>query len=62
MSASQKLTAETAAAKAAAGVRPANTFNSVGTFNAAEGVQQTPLPAKKPLPPALAKALGQSSQ
>ncbi|WP_441268292.1 hypothetical protein AB7G19_26195 [Bradyrhizobium sp. 215_C5_N1_1] len=32
----------------------------VADFNGAAGVKQTPLPAKKPLPADLARALGQT--
>ena len=47
-------TIESAAKKLTANMQP------VADFNAAANVKQPEPPAKKPLPPALAKAFGQS--
>jgi len=50
----KSLTAETAAKHVTESMQP------VQDFNAAANVKQPEPPAKTPLPPALAKALGQS--
>jgi len=50
----KSLTAETAAKRVAQSMEP------IADFNAAANVKQPVPPAKTPLPPALARALGQS--